>query len=214
MTPSIAQLKTFVFLTATALLCSANCTKVAHFVESSDLYHTEIYKKVCNTWSREARIHSGLQVELIVSATFKSAEFRRAYANEYAKAYKLTPEEKQRLLEDQLKAASYGHEFLMASFVPEKKWDDFDKFESMWKLYLTNDTNDRVVPVEVRKAKQKDAVAAHFFPHVTPWKSIYTVRFPCNIPATNEAIVGDNTREIKLVITSVLGSAEMSWKLR
>lgn len=84
----------------------------------------------------------------------------------------------------------------------------------MWKLYLVNDQHERVVPVEVRKLKRQDAVTPHFFPYITPWKSIYTVRFPYKMPATNQPIIKDNTKEIKLVITGVLGTAEMGWELR
>lgn len=205
--------RSFTFLGATLLLFTLNCTRVTQIVESDDPYHTQAFKKVCAAWSREDRIHRGLEVELIVSATFKSKEFRRAYANEYAKAYMLTAEAKKQFLEAQLKAVTHGHDFLMASFVPDKNWDDFGKAGSMWKLYLVNDQNERVVPVEVRKVKRKDAVTPHFFPYITPWKSTYTIRFPYNIPASNLPIIKDTTKSVRLVITSVLGTAEMEWRL-
>jgi hypothetical protein len=206
--------RTFTFIGATLLLLTLNCSSpVTHIVESDDPYNTQTFKKVCAAWSREDRIHRGLEVELIVSATFKSEEFRRAYADEYARAYMLTPEAKKQFLEAQLMAATHGHDFLMASFVPERNWDDFGKASSMWRLYLVNDQNERVVPVEVRKVKRKDAVIPHFFPYITPWKSTYTIRFPYNIPATNLPIIKDTTKSVRLVITSVLGAAEMEWKL-
>ena len=205
--------RSLIFFLATLLL-AVNCKRVDRFLESTSPYHTETYKEICNEWSREARIHRGLEVELIVSATFKSEEFRRAYAAEYAEAYRLTPGEKKRFVEDQLKTGIHGHEFMMASFVPEKKWDDFDKLKSVWKLYLVNDQQERVVPIEVRKVKRQDAVIPHFFPYVTPWKSIYTVRFPCKVPATNQPIIKNSTNAIKLVITGVHGTAEMGWDLR
>ena len=115
-------------------------------------------------------------------------------------------------MDDQLTAAASGHEFIVASFVPDKKWDDFDKAQSTWRLYLINDNNERVAPVQVRRVKKKDAVTSHFFPYVTPWKSIYTVRFPCIISETNEAIIKGGTRDVRLVIAGVLGTAEMRWK--
>jgi hypothetical protein len=206
--------RAFILLSATFLLFTGSCTGVARLVQSTDPYHTETYKRVCDAWTREARIHRGLEVELIVSATFKSEDFRRTYAEEYAKAYRLTPETKKRFMEDQLKAAIHGHEFLMATFVPEEKWDDFDQANSVWKLYLVNDQNERVVPVEVRKVRRNDAVTPHFFPYVTPWKSVYKVRFPRNIPTTDQPIIEKNTKGMKLVITSVLGTTELGWNLK
>ncbi|UCD86653.1 MAG: hypothetical protein JSV01_02425 [Desulfobacterales bacterium] len=206
------RVRTLIFFSAT-LLFTGNCAQISRFVGSAVSYHTETYKTVCDEWSREARIHRGLEVELIVSATFKSEEFRRAYAEEYAKAYRLTPEKKKQFVDDQLEAATRGHEFLMAAFVPEEKWDDFDQPNSVWKLYLVNDQNERVEPVEVRSVRRQDAVTPHFFPYVTPWKSVYKVRFPYNIPTTDQPIIEENTKEIKLVITSLLGTAELGWKL-
>jgi hypothetical protein len=66
--------------------------------------------------------------------------------------------------------------------------------------------------VEVRRVRREDAVTPHFFPYVTPWKSVYTVKFPYNILITDERIIEEDTQEIKLVITSVLGTAEMDWE--
>jgi hypothetical protein len=198
---------------AVLLLLAASCAKVTNFVESSDPYRTETYKEIHNKWSREARIHRGLEVELIACATFKTKEFRHAYADEYVQAYKLTSERKKQLVEDELRAADLSHEFLMASFVPQKKWDEFDKVESMWKLYLVNDTNERVAPFEVRRVRGQKAITSHFFPFVTPWKSVYAVRFPFHMPGSNRPIIGNQTKEIGLVITSVLGTAKMTWKL-
>jgi len=208
------RLGIFIFCSAALLPFVTSCGRLHRFVGSADPYHTETYEDVCDEWTREARIHRGLELDLIVSATFKSQEFRRAYTDEYAKAYKLTPERRERFMQDQLKAAAQGHEFLIASFVPEEEWDDFDRTNSMWKLYLLNDQNERVVPIEVRRVRKQDAVTPHFFPYITPWKSVFTVRFPYRIPATNQPIIEEDTRSIKVVITSVLGTAEMGWKLK
>jgi hypothetical protein len=209
-----ARNRIFVVLPATILLCAVSCGRIVGLVESTDPYQTERYRKVSDDWSREARIHRGLEVQLIVSATFKSEAFRTAYAEEYAAAYELTSEKKEQFVADQLKAAQLGHEFVMAAFVPEEKYDDFDRANSVWKLYLVNDKNERVAPVEVRKLRQQEAFSPHFFPYVTPWKSVYTVRFPCSIPGTDRLIIDDDTQAIKLVIRGVLGAAEMDWNLK
>lgn len=208
------QTKFFIFLLAAVSMSAANCTKITRFVQTAkNSYHTKNYEEVCDKWSREARVHHGFEVEYIVAGTFKSKAFRRAYVDEYAEAYKLNPEEKRLLLRDQLREADLNHEFQLALFVPEKKWEKIDKPESMWKLYLTNDRGKRVEPSEVQKIKQGNAETYHFFPYVTPWKSVYVVRFPCHIPETNRPLVDEKTKEIKLVITSVLGTAQMDWNL-
>ena len=149
---------------------------------------------------------------LIASATFKSEEFRRVYTEEYAKAHRIGPEERQGFLEDQLRAASLGQDFVVATFVPDKKWDDFDKPNATWRLYLVNDINERVAPVEVRKLKGRDPVLSHFFPYITPHKSVYAVRFPYRTPGGDQPFLRDGAEAVTLIITSVLGTAEMCWE--
>lgn len=205
---------------AAALLFTGACAEVTDIVKSPTPFFTKAYKPVCEAWSRDARIYRGLEVELIATATYKSEEYRRAYTDEYAEAYQLTDEQKEDLLRDQLDSLTRGYEFIMASFVSLEQWDDFHRADSMWKIYFENDQGDRVVPVEIRqfkrqgKVRRRDSVKSHFLPYDTPWKSVYTIRFPHNVPGTNRPVVSDETKSFKLIITSVLGTAEMEWKLK
>ena len=209
-----------VSVVAAALLFAGGCAEVTDIVKPAGPFFTEAYKPVCEAWSRDASIYRGLEVELIATATYKSEEYRRAYTDEYAKAYQLTAEQEEDFLQDQLQALTRGHEFVMASFVSEEQWDDFNRVDSMWKLYLENDIEDRVVPVEIRQVKRqgevrrRDSVKSHFLPYDTPWKSVYTIRFPYNVPGTTRPFVSDDTKSFKLIITSVVGTAQMEWKLK
>jgi hypothetical protein len=175
--------------------------------ESSDPYHGSSYKLEFDKWTREARVYMGLDVKLIASATFKSSQFRDAYSIEYARLHKLTGAEKEKFAKDQKEAAAAYNDFVLAAYVPDKKWNDFSKKDSIWKIYLTVGGNKRLKPVEIRKIKKVNAVTAHFFPLVSPWKSVYLVRFP----ADDKTIADGNTSDVKLIITSVFGFAEMVW---
>lgn len=208
------------FVLGTALLFVGGCSKVTHIAKPAAPFFTKAYEPVCKAWSRDARIYRAFSAELIATATYKSEEYRRAYTDEYAEAYKLTPEAKEELWQDQLEALTRGHEFVMASFVSIEQWDDFHRADSMWKIYFVNDQDDRVVPVEIRqfkrqgKIRRRDSVKSHFLPYDTPWKSVYTIRFPYDVPGTNRALVSEETKNFKLIITSVLGTAQMEWELK
>ena len=180
--------------------------------ESYDPYHGGQYKAALTDWSREARIYRGLGVELIATATFKSSKFRDAYSNEYARTYKLTGSEKTKLLNDQKNAALAYNDFLLAAYVPDKKLNDFHKKDYIWKIYLTVGKGGLIAPLEIRKIKKVDVVTTHFFPYITPWKSVYIVRFPAISPPAGKAAVDGGAEHIKLIITGVLGSAEMVWE--
>jgi hypothetical protein len=166
------------------------------------------YRTAADTWTREGRIYEGLDVKLIAAATYMSPQFRKAFAAEYARRYQLTELEKVNFIKDQENAGTVYDDFIFAAYVPEKEWDDFYKKNSIWKIYITTDNIEQIKPIEIRKLDKHDAKTGYFYSFVTPWRSIYRLRFP-KLPA------GDGPQDlpdaIKLVITSVLGSAEMVW---
>lgn len=171
------------------------------------------YQAVFEFWTKEDRIYKGFDCKLIAAATYKSMPFRRAYTQEYAKLYRMNPAEKDKFLTDQADAAETYNEFIFAAYVPDNKWDNFSKKKSTWKIDLSVDGGKRVAPVEIRELERNNIVLKHFFPYVTPWKSVYLLRFPTSLHDTEELLVGDRSRTLTLSVSSVLGSAEMTWML-
>ena len=198
-----------ILLLVVAILC-LGCQAfepIKRLQESSDPYHGGSYKSEFDKWTREARIYMGLDVKLIASATFKSSQFRDAYSTEYVRIHRLIGAEKEKFVKDQREAAAAYNDFVLAAYVPDKKWNDFSKKDSIWKIYLTVGESKRLKPVEIRKIKKVNAVTGHFFPFISPWKSVYLVRFS----ADDKTITDGSALDIKLIITSVFGSAEMVW---
>ncbi len=188
-------------------------SSVKQIEASSDPYQGSTYKAVLMKWTSEARIYRGLDLELMTSATFKSPEFREAYANEYARTYKLDREEKEKLIKDQKQASLIYNDFIMSAYVPDKEWNDFNKKDSIWKIYLNASNGKKITPLEIRKIKKINAVLTHFFPYINTWESIYLVRFPVKLPGTDKNIINDTCSNIKIAITSVLGTTEMVYRL-
>ena len=170
------------------------------------------YRAVFDHWTREGRIYDGLDVKLISAATYLSDAFRLAFATEYALRYRMTDLEKEKLIQDQKDAAAAYEDFIFAAYVPEKAWDDFDKKNSIWKIFITTDRGNQIKPIEIRKLDKRDAKTAYFYAYVTPWKSIYRLRFPKLTAADYSGTAGAGFDSFKLVVTSVLGSAEMAWR--
>ena len=191
------------------------CGPVGYLMQSTKSYRTLDYHRAFERWTREARIYRGFDVELIVSVTFKSSDYRRAYAQEYAKTYLLSDKDELKFEKDQLAAAEEFHDFVMATFIPDDKWNDFEKKDSIWKIYLTNDKNKRISPVEIKKLKRTDPTIAQFFPYVSPWREVYALRFPVKIPPEQrEDFIGPDTRSMTLTITGVRGRCDMVWELK
>ena len=197
------------------ILILSGCAGTAHQKTTGQLPASEKkipYRDVMEAWTQEGRIYDGLLTNLISKVTFKSAGFRQAYVEEYARLYDIENPEYDNLMQDELTEAANYHDFLFAAYVPEKEWDDFSKKTSMWKIYITRDHVEQILPLEVRKLKKKDPVIEYFYPYMTAWKSIYHVRFPVSDPKTDSQAMGDPSNTITLVMTSVIGSVEFNWE--
>ena len=193
----------------------SGCTGVKNQKTAGQLPVSEkkmIYRDVMDAWTQEGRIYDGLLTKLISKVTFKSAAFRQAYTEEYARLYKVEGPEYDKLVVDEQKEATAYHDFVIAAYVPEKKWDDFSKETSMWKIYITRDHLEQIRPLEIRKLKRKDPIMDYFYPYMTAWKSIYHVRFPAFDPKTDSQLMGDPQDAVTLVMTSVVGSVEFKWE--
>ncbi len=184
---------------------------IERFKKSEDPYQNSAYPAALEEWTRDARSYTGFELKFIVSATFKSLRFRNAYTDEYCRIYKLAGKDKEALLKDQKNAATAYNDFVMGVYVPDKSWNDLNKKKSIWKIYLAIGENKRIEPLEIRKIKKADALCRHFYPYITPWKSVYFVRFPVNLKKGDNALIDKKGTSVKLIITSVLGSAEMVW---
>ena len=179
-------------------------------------YTSPDYRAMLDKWTRKGSIHKGLGTELLVTATYQSEEFRRAFAKEYGRLYMQTPEENQKMLEDQMSAADDYDGFLVAVYTPEKEWDDFAETGSLWKVYLIKDGRFRLEPVEIRKVKKQRissreigryrAVSEAFLPYVNPWTTLYVFRFKRNgLP--------EHPHSLELILTSPSGSVSLKWDL-
>lgn len=192
---------------AASLFLAAGCTRqsaVKRFVGWEGPYEGGTYPPVFEKWTRESRIYRGLDLELLVHATYQSGNFQRAYVKEYARVYQFNETQTAALQTEQDARARRFHEFMIAAYVPDKKWDDFNRKESSWKIYL--DLGDGTqIPAESIEKKKPDAKMKHFFPYISPWKSVYRVRFPKAPSMAEEGI-------IRLGITGVRGRIEMEWR--
>ena len=170
------------------------------------------YQDAMDAWTQEGRIYDGVVSRLISKVTYKSAVFRRAYAEEYSRLYNLEGDEYDNLVMQEQKEAVNYHDFLLAAYVPEKKWDDFSKETSMWKIYITRDHVEQIRPLEIRKLKKKDPKIDYFYPYISTWKSIYHIRFPAFDPKTDSQLMDDSYDVLTLVMKSVIGSVEFKWE--
>ncbi|MBI5491804.1 MAG: hypothetical protein HY893_02600 [Deltaproteobacteria bacterium] len=172
------------------------------------------YREVLNKWTRGKKVFEGMESRLYFTATYKDPEFRAAYIDRYAQSYQLGDEMRKALLDRETEQSEKFNEFFFAAYTPDQNWNDFDRTNSVWKLYLEDNAGSRLTPVSITKVDPSDQLIREFFPYFDMWSSGYIVKFPKYSEAGQEPIPSANTSYLKLVVTGVLGKGELEWRLK
>lgn len=166
------------------------------------------YLDILDKWTRDKTVYSQFETRVHIVATYKSREFNKAYLSEYSRIYSLTESERKKKEEVLSDISSDFTEFLFYAYTPEKEPNDFDRPDSIWTIFLLNEKGNRMYPVEVRKIKKITPVIEEFYPYVNRYYGMfYSLKFP-PVPASEAG-----ARHLRLVFASVLGRAEMEWKM-
>jgi hypothetical protein len=184
----------------------STCTQSRRIYSTlSDTEYTSIdYRMTLDRWTRKGSIHKGLGTELLITATYKAEEFRRAFAKEYGRLYMQTPQENQKVIDDQVRAGKDYDDFIVAIYTPEREWDDFEQRDSLWKVYLIREGGLRLEPLEIRKVKKDRTLSESFYPFVSPWSTVYSFRF-------KKKDQHQAPQSLELILTSPSGFVMLKW---
>lgn len=195
-------------LQLTALLFLASCASPK---VSKPAYNG--YLSVLEKWTREGNVYENFETKVLISATYKTNEFRASYAAEYINTFMLDSEKGENLMKGEMEALKKHHEFFLSIHTPNIEWSDLEKKEPIWALYLVNDAGETVSPLDIKKVKEKGPGVVRFYPYSTEWSVGYTVKFPLNLPDGREFITAE-AKYIKLVLTGTPGKGELVWNLK
>ena len=182
-------------------------------------YAPSDYRTVLARWTRRALITREFDTSLDVAATFKSNDFRWAYAVRYAAQFQLSTADQDRLLKRQLAELDAAHELIVSATATRFEWIDFHKKDSVWRITLLDDRGHELAPLEIRKLRTPTAELEAFFPPSTrsqPVASFYTtylLRFPRKLPDGTPLDL-ETAGKITLRFAGVLGAAELNWVVK
>ena len=171
------------------------------------------YFALLDNWTRIEKVYEGFEPRLILKATYKNRPFRYAYIDRYVEDYKLGPRYKEAMREKALELSELYNEFLFAAHTPTVDWNDFDKRDSIWKLYLEDNLGNRLTPISIDRLDGKDPLLHEFFPFIGLWSYIYIVRFPKYSEDGTESIPGANTDYLRLTVAGSIASGKLEWRL-
>jgi hypothetical protein len=192
-----------------SLACSAPRPTVLYGPEEP--LTAEDYGSVLKTWTRSTKIYQRLDNKLFVNATFHSPEFRRAFAVAFPDIYGHGGKITRRELVDLTGGVEQYHNFFMAVYTPDRRWNDLGKSDSIWRLTLSGSGEAAVGPAEVVPIKVDENLRA-VYPYINRFDKVYLVRFPLTDPL-HRMVIDTSTTQFSLRIASALGVAEMTWEL-
>ncbi len=171
----------------------------------------EDYDAVLSAWTRADKVYQGLDNKLFVTATYHAPELRRAFAVAFPDIYGHGGTVTRRELVDLTEDIERFHNFFIAIYTPDPKWNDLAKPDSIWRLTLVGSGEVSVGAHEVIPIKVDENLRA-VYPYIHRFDKCYLVRFPLADPMRN-LVIGASTTSFSLRVASALGVGEMEWRL-
>ncbi|MFQ5329757.1 MAG: hypothetical protein ACE5D4_07200 [Thermodesulfobacteriota bacterium] len=171
------------------------------------------YAKVIVKWTSEGSVYRGIESRLILHATYRGLEFREAYAREYGERYRLDGYRIEKLVEQERKEHERADEFFLAVSTPDEGWNDLERDDSIWRLYLKSNSGERVEPVAIRRVDEESPLFREFYPKLDQWSRGYIVSFPKYSATGERPLINDDTSRFTLIITGLLGHTEIEWQM-
>jgi hypothetical protein len=201
----------FLAISLMMLLGCSTTPSVASSPSNQESTGTDDYRAQLSHWTRSDRVYRGFDTQLFVTATFHTPELRRTFAVAFPDIYGHGGTITKRELVELTGDVERFHNFFVAAYTPDDKWNDLDQPDSIWRLRLSGAQDVAVDPAMVESIKI-DANIRQVYPYLSRFDKAYIARFPL-ADAMNRLVVDSSTTVIKLRIASALGVAEMSWDL-
>src|SRR5258708_3838377 len=143
-------------------------------------YVASDYENVLNQWTRTEHLVSFSELDnlLTATATFESWDFRWAYVVRYAQDYRLTLDQRQKLLEKTLDETRDTHHFFVAIAGGDRRFNDLTKPDSAWIVRLIDSTGAETAPLDVIAIKKPNAIERTYFPYNTVFHRAFRITFP------------------------------------
>jgi hypothetical protein len=199
----------------TALLGSTGCaTQLVSLSEGPREYVATDYENVLRTWTRTEHLFALSELDnfLTATATFESWDFRWAYVVRYAQDYRLTIDQRQKLLEKTLEETHQRHQFFVAIFGGVRKYNDLTAPNSAWIVRLIDDTGNETAPEEIIAITKPNALERTYFPYNTVWRQAFRIRFP-RTTADGRQTISPSAKWFGLRFAGAQGNSELVWQL-
>ncbi len=202
------------FITLLLTSTSACATQYVSLAEGPREYVATDYETVLRKWTRSGDLFAVSELEsyLTATATFESWDFRWAYVVRYVQDYRLTIEQRKKLLERTLDETHEHHQFFVALYGGERRYNDLTRPDSAWIVRLIDDTGNETAPEEIIAIKKPNAVERTYFPYNNTYRLAFRIRFP-HAKASGAPTISPQATWVGLRFAGAQGNSELVWTL-
>jgi hypothetical protein len=200
---------------ALAAPAAAGCsTSLVSLREGPREYVATDYENVLRAWTRTENLITLSELDnfLTATATFESWDFRWAYTVRYVQDYRLTIDQRKRLLDKTLEETRTHHTFFVAIYGGERRWNDLTKPDSAWIVRLIDEKGNETAPEEITALKRPNALERTYYPYATPFRRAFRIRFP-RAMADGRPTISTAAKWFGLRFAGAQGNTELVWQV-
>lgn len=204
----------FVCVALTGLVsCTARVPRISDSPPKvSDRSAEKAYKAVLDRFTAQREIYDLFDTRLFAATTYQSEAFRRAKTQREALFKRLPQDVYQAALAEELAEAREHHEFFLGVHVNERKYDDFDRPDTIWRISLRTPTGE-VIPTDVERLGRGDEAMRAYYPYMDTFWTAYRVRFPIT-NAEGQPTIPEDAETIVFRLSSSLGHDDFTVQAR
>lgn len=172
------------------------------------------YENVLRSWTRTEHLIALSELDnfLTATATFEAWDFRWAYVVRYVQDYRLTIEQRRKLLDRALEETRQRHQFFVAIYGGNRRHNDLTKPDSAWIVRLIDDTGNETAPEEIIAIEKPNALEQTYFPYNTVFRQAFRIRFP-RVTADGRPTISPKAQWFGLRFAGARGNSELIWQL-
>jgi hypothetical protein len=201
-------------LLAAALVLGGCAAQKVTLGEGPREYVATDYDAVLDRWTRTERLFAlpELETYLTATATFESWDFRWSYVVRYVQDYRLTIDQRKKLLEKALDETRLRHQFFIALYGGERRYNDLTKPDSAWIVRLIDDTGNETAPQEIIAIRKPNSLERNYFPYNTVFRQAFRIRFP-RTTQDGRPTISPQAKWFGLRFAGAQGNSELIWEL-
>lgn len=171
------------------------------------------YEDVLDKWTESSQLITLQDLDNLLqpTATFESWDFRWAYVIRYVDDYRVTIDQRKKLLETTLEETQNSHHFFVAITGGERRQNDLTKPDSAWIVRLIDSTGNEVAPEDIKLIKKPNAIERTYYPYVTVFHQVFRIKFP-RVNADGKPSIAPNAEWFGLRFAGAQGSTELVWE--